>query len=49
MWQEIIAGLLVAGAAGFLTRRFWLKKATGKTPPGGCSTCSGCGKPGQCG
>ncbi len=49
MWQEMIASLLVVGAAGFLTRRFWLKKATGKAPTSGCSACSGCGKPGKCG
>lgn len=48
MWQEIIATFLVVGAAGFVTRHWWLKHATGKPPAGGCSSCSGCGKRDQC-
>lgn len=40
MWQEIVVGVCVAGAALFLLRR-WIfpgKKATG------CGGCSGCAK-----
>jgi hypothetical protein len=50
MWQEIIAGALVVGAAAFLTRRFWWKKSSSKASSG-CASCSGCGSStkGHCG
>lgn len=48
MWQEVIATVLVVGAAAFLSRRFWWKKVARKTSAAGCSSCSGCGK-GHCG
>ena len=51
MWQEIIAGALVVGAAAFLTRRFWWKKSSTGKAGSGCASCSGCGSStkGHCG
>jgi len=51
MWQEIIAGALVVGAAAFITRRFWWKKSNTGKAGSSCSSCSGCGSStkGHCG
>jgi hypothetical protein len=40
-WQELVALMVVALAAGYLTRRAW-RLVSGKKS-GGCGTCSSCG------
>jgi hypothetical protein len=42
MWQEIIALVIIAGAAWYLFKRLLQAIRPGKTGAGGCS---GCGKP----
>ncbi len=46
MVQQLIVGLLVLGAAVFITRRMWLAVAAARAPKGaGCDSGCGCAAP----
>ena len=46
MVQQLIVGLLVLGAAAFITRRMWLAIAAARAPKGaGCDSGCGCAVP----
>ncbi len=46
MVQQLIVGLLVLGAAAFITRRMWLAIAAARAPKGaGCDSGCGCAAP----
>ncbi len=46
MLQQVIVGLLVLGAAAFISRRMWLAVAAARAPKGaGCDSGCGCAAP----
>ena len=46
MVQQLIVGLLVLGAAAYITRRMWLAIAAARAPKGaGCDSGCGCAAP----
>ena len=46
MVQQLIVGLLVLGAAAYITRRMWLAIAAARAPKGaGCDSGCGCSAP----